>query len=115
MGREPTREGRSTRRDSHCEDERHSDSRSARDLRRLEALVTRLDSRVRAGEVSWKNAHNVWGLITRQFSDAQSSKQTDLRVARADNPTTGVRGPDRGARKAKQFLWPSEFRSEERR
>ena len=64
---------------------------------------------MRAGEVSWKNAHNIWGLVTRQFSDAQSSKQTDLRVACANNPTTGVRGPDRGARKAKQFLWPSEF------
>jgi len=28
---------------------------------------------------------------------------------RGDNPATGVRGPDRGVRKAKQFLFPSEF------
>ena len=29
--------------------------------------------------------------------------------ARDDNPALGVEGPDRGARKAKQFLFPSEF------
>ena len=32
----------------------------------------------------------------------------DLRV-RDDNPTAGVEGPDRGEKKGKQYLWPSEF------
>jgi len=74
----------------------------------VERLVEALDAKVRAGGMSWKNAANVWGLVTKMFADAQSAKRRDLR-ARDDNPTTGVRGPDRGAHKAKQYLYPSEF------
>jgi integrase len=36
------------------------------------------------------------------------AKQRDLRV-REDNPALGVEPPDRGTRKGKQFLYPSEF------
>lgn len=74
----------------------------------IEDLVTRLDARVRAGETSWKTARHAWALTTRMFRDAKASKRRDLRV-RDDNPTTDVEGPDRGARKVKQFLFPSEF------
>ena len=42
------------------------------------------------------------------FADACGAKQRDLRV-RQDNPASGVHGPDRGVRKAKVYLWPSEF------
>jgi integrase len=42
------------------------------------------------------------------FADACGAKQRDLRV-RDDDPAIGVHGPDRGAHKAKVYLWPSEF------
>lgn len=74
----------------------------------IEALVERLDARVRAQEIGWKTAAHAWTLVTGMFRDAVSSKQRDLR-ARADNPTTGVRGPDTGDEKSKTYLWPSEF------
>jgi integrase len=41
------------------------------------------------------------------FKDACSSKVRALR-AREDNPAAGVVGPDRGAKKAKAYLYPSE-------
>jgi integrase len=76
----------------------------------LEAFVEHLDARVRATEkpIAWKTASHVWGLVTRMFADASGAKQRHLRV-REDNPALGVHGPDRGVRKAKQYLWPSEL------
>ncbi len=78
---------------------------TAEDLR---VLVRLLDAKVQAAEISWKTATNIWGTATRMCRDACSSKVESLRV-RADNPALGVVGPDRGAKKAKQFLYPSEF------
>src|SRR5262249_19633833 len=63
---------------------------------------------VRADKLSWKSAVNVWGIASKMFDDACGSKDRALRV-RKDNPAAGVRGPDRGVRKSKAFLWPSEF------
>jgi len=74
----------------------------------LRALCRALDAKVQAGELAWKTAVNVWGTATRICRDACASKVEALRV-RDDNPAAGVRGPDRGVRKAKQFLYPSEF------
>ena len=74
----------------------------------LEALVEDLDARVRAGELSWKTAKNVWGLVTKLFKDAVKSKTAALR-ARSDNPATDVAGPDEGIVKSKAYLYPSEF------
>lgn len=74
----------------------------------IEALVEELDGKVQAGKLSWKTAAHVWGLVTRMFADASGAKRRDLRV-RADNPALGVHGPDRGASKAKQYLYPSEL------
>lgn len=74
----------------------------------VERVVEDLDRKVRAGEISWKTAHNVWGNVTRMFADACASKSLALRV-RADDPCADVRGPDRGASKAKVYLYPSEF------
>ncbi len=76
----------------------------------LEALVERLDEQVREGELSWKTASNVWGLVTKAFDDASNSKALALRVrARNDNPATDVRGPYRGTEKAKAWLYPREL------
>jgi integrase len=75
--------------------------------RDLEKLVQRLDDAVQAGTMSWKTAVNVWGTASKMFDDAAHAKRLELRC-REDNPAEGVRGPDRGARKAKQFLYPAE-------
>lgn len=56
----------------------------------------------------WKTAQNVWATLTKLFDDAKNHKDRTLR-ARADNPCAEVRGPDRGDKKAKAFLYPSEF------
>jgi len=42
------------------------------------------------------------------FRDARGAKDVALCV-RDDNPADGVAGPDQGAKKAKVYLWPSEF------
>jgi integrase len=76
--------------------------------RDVEALVERLDGKVRGRMLSWKTALNTWVLVTKLFDDACSSKVLSLRVL-AVNPAVEVRGPDRGAFKAKTYLWPSEF------
>jgi integrase len=74
----------------------------------VEHLVAELDAKVQAGDLSWHTAMNVWVVVSRMFRDACRSKLRELRV-RDDNPADGVEPPDRGARKAKQFLYPSEF------
>ena len=74
----------------------------------LEDLVEQLDRQVAEGELSWKTATNVWGLVTKAFADAAASKTRALRL-RNDNPAEGVRGPDRGAKASKAYLWPSEM------
>ncbi len=73
----------------------------------VRAVVERLDDAVRAKSIAWSTATKVWGLVTKMFSDACESKVAALRV-RAENPAKDVRGPDRGARKGKQWLYPSE-------
>ena len=73
----------------------------------MRKLCADLDAKVAAGDISWKTAFNIWGTATRMCDDACGSKIEALRV-RDDNPAAGVRGPDRGAHKAKQFLYPSE-------
>lgn len=74
----------------------------------LEAWVEAIDEAVREEELSWKTALNAWGLVSKMFSDACAGKPRELRV-RADDPSEKVSPPDRGARKGKQFLYPSEF------
>ncbi len=74
----------------------------------VEGVVESLDAKVRGAKMSWKTALNVWATVTKMFADAQNAKQRDLRV-RDDNPCDRVAPPDRGARKAQQFLYPSEL------
>lgn len=73
----------------------------------IRAVVERLDETTRRGGFSWRTAVKVWGLVTKMFSDACDSKVAALRV-RSDNPCAGLPGPDRGERKAKQWLYPVE-------
>lgn len=73
----------------------------------LRSLVTALDQAVTDEEIGWKTALNIWGEVTAGFDEAMSSKEKSLRV-RTDNPTVGVRGPDRGVERAKPILFPSE-------
>jgi len=56
----------------------------------------------------WKTAREAWFVFTRMCRDMMNAKRRDLRV-RTDNPAVGVVAPERGARKAKQFLYPSEL------
>ena len=84
----------------------------------LKGLVAVLDANVARGysvghdesrrRFSWKTAETVWSVVRALFRDAQGAKRVDLCV-RDDNPTDGVTGPDAGAKKAKTYLWPSEF------
>lgn len=74
----------------------------------IEEWVEAIDADVREDELAWKTALNAWGLISKLFTDASCGKPRDLRV-REDDPTERVMPPDRGARKGKQFLYPSEM------
>lgn len=74
----------------------------------LEDFVASLDDEVRAGSLAWKSAVNIWSIVTTMFDDACTAKARALRVLTAD-PTVDVRPPDRGVRKAKQYLLPREF------
>lgn len=74
----------------------------------LEDVRDLLDSKVRAGAIAWKTAQNVWALVHAAFRDACQSKNRALRM-RKDNPAAHLAPPDRGAAKAKQYLYPSEF------
>jgi integrase len=84
----------------------------------LKRLVLSLDAKTRQGfavgpggiskPFGWKTALNAWSVVRALFRDAQRAKALDLCV-RADNPSDGIAGPDRGPTKAKPYLWPTEF------
>jgi integrase len=80
----------------------------------LKRLVGKLDAKVKRGNsddgkpFSAKTAINAWGVARALFRDAQRAKDVTLCV-REDNPADGVARPDAGAKKAKTYLWPSEF------
>jgi integrase len=74
----------------------------------IEGIVEALDAKVRSDSLSWHTAWNVWAVVSRMFRDATNAKQRDLRV-RDENPCERVAAPDRGVRRAKQFLYPSEL------
>jgi integrase len=73
----------------------------------IERVRDDLDRKIAAGAFSWKTAANVWTVVTSMF-DAMNAKKRDLRV-RTDDPCKDIRPTDRGAHKAKQYLYPSEF------
>lgn len=84
----------------------------------LKRLVAALDTKAGAGSYrttegkrqrfGFKSAVCAWSVTRALFRDAQRAKRPDLCV-RSDNPAHDVAGPDTGAKKAKAYLWPSEF------
>jgi integrase len=79
----------------------------------VERVVERLDRLIALpaehhDRISWKTASNAWVLVSKMFKDAMGAKQRDLRV-REDDPAAGVAPPEHGDRKAKVYLYPSEF------
>lgn len=74
----------------------------------VEAFVRQLDDSVLARRFSWKTARHVWGILSHGLRQAHRSKRPELR-ALATDIVAGVEGPDRGAEKQRQFLYPSEF------
>ncbi len=73
----------------------------------VENVRDALDAKIVSGALNWKTARNAWGTFIKLCDDSANAKRRDLRM-RTDNPATGVRAPDRGLRKAKQYLFPNE-------
>src|SRR5262245_15676176 len=76
--------------------------------RDMRTVVAYLDAKAQAEVITPKSASNVWITTKAICRDACSSKVEGLRV-RSDNPSAGVKGPDKGPEKEKKFLYPSEF------
>ena len=74
----------------------------------VERLRDALDKKITTRDLSWKTVGSVWTLVTSMCGDMVNAKKRELR-ARSDNPAVGVLAPERGERKAKQYLYPSEF------
>ena len=74
----------------------------------VEKLRDALDEKIVNDELSWKTVSSVWTLVTSMAGDMVNAKKRELRT-RTDNPCRDVKPPERGDRKAKQFLYPSEF------
>ncbi len=74
----------------------------------IEDVRDDLDEKITNGALAWKTAASCWTLVTSMCADMVSAKKRELRI-RDDNPCRDVKPPERGARKAKQYLYPSEF------
>lgn len=74
----------------------------------VRAVAKSLEDEVATERISPKTACNIWGDLTKGFSDARELNDETLRV-RDDNPTTHVRGPKRAPPKAKPILRPDEI------
>ncbi len=84
----------------------------------IELVRDALDTKARVGfyvdedgrreSFGWRTAIHVWTSLSVMFGDAVEAKARAMRV-RTDNPTMAIAAPDRGAVKAKVYLWPSEF------
>lgn len=73
---------------------------------RIIEIVSALDEKIVAGELSWKTAATTWGVVKTMFRDARASKNRALQV-RSDDPTDGVEPPERGEETSKAFLYPT--------
>jgi integrase len=77
----------------------------------LKELVFALDEKVRADSLSGATASKVWSLVAKMFDDASASKNPALCIL-ATNPArypVHVKGPDKGRRRRKQWLYPKEL------
>jgi integrase len=80
----------------------------------VERVVADLDRKIRLDDddkahLFWKTASNVWVLVSKMCSDMVDAKDRTLRV-REDSPSARVAPPDRGEIRARNYLYPSEFR-----
>jgi integrase len=75
------------------------------DIRRM---VKALEDAVAAETIKPKTALNIWGEVTKAFSDACEVNDATIRM-RDDNPCEKVRGPQKGDDRAKPFLRPAEI------
>ncbi len=73
----------------------------------VEDVVSFLDDAVRAEKLSWKTARNAYALLTKALKDAKADKNRALRV-RTDNPAADVRPPEKGQKRTKAWLRPTE-------
>jgi integrase len=78
------------------------------DVRTFDRDDVDLDRKIEDGEIAWKTVASVWTLVTSMCADMVSAKKRVFHL-RQDNPCRDVRPPERGDRKAKQYLYPSEF------
>jgi integrase len=74
----------------------------------VEHVRDELDEKITSGRLAWTTVASCWTLVTSMCADMMSAKKRELRI-RDDNPCRDVKAPERGARKAKQYLYPSEF------
>jgi hypothetical protein len=74
----------------------------------VERLRDKLDEKIAKGELAWKTAASCWTLVTSMCGDMVTAKKRAFRV-RKDNPCKDVKPPERGAKRAKQYLFPAEF------
>jgi integrase len=74
----------------------------------VEILRDELDAKIANGTLAWKSVASVWSLVTSMCDDMVNAKRREFRV-RDDNPCRDVKPPERGTKKAKQYLFPSEF------
>lgn len=76
----------------------------------VRSVVERLDEKMqdKDSRFGWRTARHVWMSTRKLFKDACKSKVAALRVLTV-SPAANVEGPDRGAEKSKQWLYPMEF------
>lgn len=86
----------------------HAASAAGARTRGGKRAARRLDAKIVHGDLAWKTAASCWTLVTSMCADMVTAKKRELRM-RKDNPARDVKPPEKGNRKAKQFLHPDEF------
>ncbi len=74
----------------------------------LEDIVEALDQLVLTEQLEWLTAGHIWRAMRKLFTDSCRAKKRALRV-RKDNPAAAVAPPDRGVKKSKGYIYPTEF------
>ncbi len=72
------------------------------------AVVEALDAKINAGTMGGATARCTWHLWKQICKESCGSKIEALRI-RDDNPTADVQGPEKVAKKARQWLYPEEL------
>lgn len=75
----------------------------------IKQVVANLDDAIESDVIHWKTGSNVWTTLSSMFDDAANSKEKRGLVVRSDDPTAGVRPPERGDDRKKTILYPDEY------